>query len=182
MFKLLYRYEAIGLHHIPKEGSVILCCNHISNFDPPFLGSPLKRKVHFMAKAELFDIPVVGWLIEQFGAIPVKRGGVSKESIRTGIQLLKENCVMGIFPEGTRNSDSSMAKKGAAMFALRSDAVVIPVAIIGQYKLFRKMRIVYGPPIDLAVFKESKGSETLEAATDNIMAHIRAMVLQHSPK
>lgn len=174
VYKILFRLEAKGLEHIPSSGGVLLCSNHISLLDPPTIGILLDRKVHFMAKKELFDIVGFGWLIRQLGAFPVKRGGVSKESIKTSLLLLREGHVMGIFPEGTRRKgdDEGEGKKGAATFALRSDATVIPVAIIGNYKLFRKTRVVYGAPVDLEAFKALKGAEAAEQATEKIMAQI----------
>ncbi|WJH34218.1 lysophospholipid acyltransferase family protein [Paenibacillus aurantius] len=182
LFKLLfvgiYRLEVIGRENVPAHGPVVLCANHTSNLDPPLVGVPLKRKVHYMAKEELFRVPVLGWLISRFGAFPVKRGGVSKESIRLAIQLLKENRMMGIFPEGSRSNAGGMGKKGAAMLALRSNATVIPVAIVGEYIPFRKMTIIYGKPVDLSEFAGG-GSESLEAATDKIMNTIRQMVTTH---
>ncbi|GIO42860.1 MULTISPECIES: lysophospholipid acyltransferase family protein [Paenibacillus] len=174
IYKILFRLEAKGLENIPSSGGVLLCSNHISLLDPPTIGILLDRKVHFMAKKELFDIVGFGWLIRQLGAFPVKRGGVSKESIKTSLLLLREGHVMGIFPEGSRQKgdDGGEGKKGAATFALRSDATVIPVAIIGQYKLFRKTRVVYGAPVDLEAFKELKGAEAAEQATEKIMSQI----------
>src|SRR5690606_27525178 len=127
------RLEAKGLENIPESGPVILCANHISNFDPPVVGIPVNRKVHYMAKQELFNIPGFGWLIHKLGAFPVKRGGVSKESIRLSIQLLKDGNVLGIFPEGTRKNAGGMGKKGAAMLAIKAQATVIPVGIVGSY-------------------------------------------------
>ncbi|MEF3301834.1 lysophospholipid acyltransferase family protein [Paenibacillus sp. GYB003] len=178
-FKSLYRYEASGRHNVPEDGAVILCSNHISTLDPPFVGTPLNRKVHFMAKAELFNIPVFGRLIASLGAFPVKRGGVSKESIRHALQLLGEGGVLGIFPEGTRGG-GGMGKKGAASLALRSGATVIPVAIIGEYKPFRKMKIVYGEPVDLSRIREESNSDSLEQATEHIMASIRRLKEAHT--
>ncbi|AWB45030.1 1-acyl-sn-glycerol-3-phosphate acyltransferase [Paenibacillus sp. CAA11] len=174
LYKLLFRLEGHGLHHVPREGGVLLCSNHISNFDPPTIGILLKRKVHFMAKAELFNIPVLGWLFRELGAFPVKRGGVSKESIKTTLKLLRGGEIIGIFPEGTRSRTGEIGEgnKGAATFALRSDAVVIPVAIMGSYKLFRKMKVVYGPPVDLDEFRENPGTDAAELATARIMSEI----------
>ncbi|PLT45627.1 1-acyl-sn-glycerol-3-phosphate acyltransferase [Paenibacillus pasadenensis] len=169
---MLFRLKAEGLQHVPADGPVILCSNHISNFDPPTVGIKLDRKVHYMAKAELFEVPVLGKLIHGLGAFPVKRGGVSKESIRTAITLLKEGGVMGIFPEGTRNSGGDAAKKGAAMIAMRSGATVIPVAIVGSYRLFGKTRVIYGPPVDLTEFIHSSSGDTLEQVTAKIMSDI----------
>jgi 1-acyl-sn-glycerol-3-phosphate acyltransferase len=175
LFTVFYRLEASGQHNIPASGPVVLCGNHTSNLDPPLLGTPISRKVHYMAKAELFNMPIIGWLIPRLGAFPVKRGGVSKESIRLAIQLLTEGNVLGVFPEGTRSNAGGMGKKGAAMLALKSNAVVIPVSIIGNYSLFRKMRVHYGEPVDLTEFAGG-GSDNLEAATDKIMRIIRETV------
>lgn len=175
LYKLFFRLEASGLEHIPNEGGVLLCSNHLALLDPPTIGIMLKRKVHFMAKQELFQIIGFGWLIRQLGAFPVKRGGVSKESIKTALTLLRDGHVMGIFPEGRRvkgAEENAIGKKGAATFALRSEATVIPVAIIGTYKLFRKMRVVYGPPVDLTEFKQNGGTDAAERATEKIMASI----------
>lgn len=180
IYKLLFRLEASGLEHIPAQGGVLLCSNHISLLDPPTIGILLKRKVHFMAKKELFDIFGFGWLIKQLGAFPVKRGGVSKESIKTSLMLLRDGHVMGIFPEGHRvkGDEEGMGKRGAATFALRSDAAVIPVAIIGNYKLFKKMRVVYGAPVDLSAYKGSKDPDAAELATEAIMSRIRELKKQ----
>ncbi|WP_054957142.1 lysophospholipid acyltransferase family protein [Paenibacillus dakarensis] len=175
LFAVLYRFESVGVHNIPSEGGVLICANHISLRDPISVGIHVKRQVKFMAKAELFKIPVFGWLIRQLGAFPVKRGGVSKDSIKTSLKILRQGEVMGIFPEGTRNSHSDAAKRGAASFALRSDAVVIPAAIVGDYKLFRKTKIIYGAPVDMSPFKEDKSPETLDKATALIMKSINEM-------
>jgi 1-acyl-sn-glycerol-3-phosphate acyltransferases len=174
IYKLLFRLEARGEEHIPEHGPVILASNHISNFDPPTVGIYVRRKVHFMAKEELFRIPVFGALIKSFGAFPVKRGGVSKDAIKSAIELLKAGNVMGIFPEGTRGSEGS-AKKGAAMIALRSEAAVVPVAIIGSYKPFRKMLVCYGQPIDLTAIIDESSPDKLEQVTEAIMASIRKL-------
>jgi 1-acyl-sn-glycerol-3-phosphate acyltransferase len=170
LFILVYRIKIEGREHVPETGPLILCANHTSNLDPPLVGSFLQRKVHYMAKAELFEVPVLGWLIPHLGAFPVKRGGVSRESIRLAIQLLKEHHAMGIFPEGSRSNAGGMGKKGAASLALKSQAVVI-----GAYIPFRQMTILYGRPINLSEFAEGT-SEQLEGATELILQTIRRMV------
>ncbi|NEW06102.1 1-acyl-sn-glycerol-3-phosphate acyltransferase [Paenibacillus sp. SYP-B3998] len=179
IFTFFFRLRAIGIENVPKDGAVVLCGNHTSLWDPPMLGTPLKRMVHFMAKAELFDIPILGSIIAKVGAFPVKRGGVSRESIRLAIQLLKDGNMMGVFPEGTRSNAGGMGKKGAASLALKSGAAVVPVAIIGNYSLFRRMTIVYGKPLDLSAFAGGS-SEDLELATDTIMKEIRSIHAAHS--
>jgi 1-acyl-sn-glycerol-3-phosphate acyltransferase len=177
-FKVFFRLRAIGVENIPLSGPVILCSNHISYWDPPLLGTPIPREVHFMAKAELFEVPILAPLITKLGAFPVKRGGVSKETIRLVLQMLKEGKLICIFPEGTRGTQVGMGKKGAASFALRSGATVVPMAILGNYKPFRRMTVVYGKPLDLSEFAEAS-SEQLELATEKIMAAIRSLVDSH---
>ncbi|ALS27745.1 acyl-phosphate glycerol 3-phosphate acyltransferase [Paenibacillus sp. 32O-W] len=172
LYGALFRLEARGLENIPAHGPVILASNHISNFDPPTIGIWVPRKVSFMAKAELFEIPFVGGLLKKLGAFPVKRGGVSKEAIRSAISLLQNGGTLGIFPEGTRNNESGSAKKGTAMIALRSGAQVVPVAIAGRYKLFRKMYVIYGKPIDLTPFLHDDSPDVLERVTEAIMSQI----------
>ncbi|MFB5265989.1 lysophospholipid acyltransferase family protein [Paenibacillus enshidis] len=174
LYRFLFRLEAIGTENVPAEGGVLLCSNHISNLDPPTVGILLNRKVRFMAKAELFDVPVLGPLIAKLGAFPVKRGGVSKESIKLALTILRDGEVMGIFPEGSRNAQG-MSKKGAASFALRSGAAAVPVAIVGDYKLFRKTKVIYGKPVDLEQYKAAVEGDPLELATEGIMSRIRTM-------
>jgi 1-acyl-sn-glycerol-3-phosphate acyltransferase len=182
MFRTVFRLKVVGLENVPVGQPVILCANHTSNLDPPLLGSPLVgRRVHYMAKAELFDIPVLGWILPRISAFPVKRGGVSKESIRLSLKLLQENNILGIFPEGTRSNAGGIGKKGAASLALKSGAAVIPAAIVGKYKPFKQMKLVYGMPVDLSEFADS-GSQGLEQATDKILATIRAIVKQYESK
>ncbi|MFY0543034.1 lysophospholipid acyltransferase family protein [Brevibacillus sp. H7] len=181
-FSALYRWQVIGAEHIPKEGPVILCANHISLLDPPLLGSGIERQVHFMAKEELFRIPVISFLIKKFGAFPVKRGASDRTAIRTALKILEEGKIFGIFPEGTRSKTGELGPglPGVGMFALKSEAVVIPVAIIGPYKLFRPVKIVYGEPIDLSTQRFGKaGSDALKETTDLIMLHIKKLLDQH---
>lgn len=178
IYTVLFRLEARGLHHIPAEGPVVLASNHISNLDPPTIGVKVPRKVYFMAKEELFKVPVLGPLIRSFGAFPVKRGGVSKDAIKSGITLLKEGNVMGIFPEGSR-SNAGAAKKGAAMIALRSGATIVPVAIVGGYKPFRKTRVCYGKPIILTEIIDESSSDVLEQVTEVMMSRIAELIKEN---
>lgn len=182
IFSFAFRWQVIGREHIPKEGPVILCANHISLWDPPLLGSGIERQVCFMAKEELFRIPVLSYLITQFGAFPVKRGAGDRAAIRSTLKILEEGKILGIFPEGSRSKTGEIGQglSGAAMFALKSEAQVVPVAIIGPYRLFRPVRIVYGTPIDLSSYREGKtNAETLKKVTDLIMGEIKSLYNQH---
>lgn len=182
IFSFCFRWQVVGAEHIPKEGPVILCANHISLLDPPLLGSGIERQVHFMAKEELFRIPVLSFLIRKFGAFPVKRGASDRASIRTALSLLEDGKIFGIFPEGTRSKTGELGPglPGVALFALKSQAAVIPVAILGPYRLFKPIKIVYGQPIDMSELRAKKsGSDTLKEATDLIMSHIQQLLNQH---
>ncbi|MBW8349100.1 1-acyl-sn-glycerol-3-phosphate acyltransferase [Bacillus sp. IITD106] len=179
VLKPLYRIETRGTEHFPKDGSVLLCSNHIDNLDPPVVGITAPRPIYFMAKAELFKHPLSKKLMENIQAFPVKRGLSDREALRTGLKYLKEGKVVGLFPEGTRNTTGEVGKglAGAGFFALRSNAFVVPCAIIGPYKPFKKLIVVYGKPIDFTEMREKKVSA--EAATEVIMSEIRKLVDEH---
>ncbi|MDE5411946.1 lysophospholipid acyltransferase family protein [Alkalihalobacterium chitinilyticum] len=178
-FSTTYRVETTGLENIPKEGPVLLCSNHIHNFDPPFLGSYVPRKVHYMAKAELFKVPLLGRMITAVGAFPVKRGAGDKQALKLGLKILKEGEALGLFPEGTRSKDGKLGKglAGAGFFALRTDAVVIPCAIIGSYKPFSKLRVIYGEPLEMESLRAAKASSG--EVTDYIMKAIAELLHKH---
>jgi 1-acyl-sn-glycerol-3-phosphate acyltransferase len=174
-----YRIEVIGKENFPKEGGVLLCANHIDNLDPPVVGITAPRDVHFMAKEELFNLPILKQLLPGILAFPVKRGMSDREALRRGLQVLKEGNVLGLFPEGTRNKTGEIGKglAGAGFFALRSDALVVPCAIIGPYKAFKKLKVVYGEPINLKEYQVEKLNA--EQATDLIMGKIGDLIKQH---
>jgi 1-acyl-sn-glycerol-3-phosphate acyltransferase len=169
----LYRFEVIGTEHFPKEGGVLLCANHIHALDPPVVGMTAPRTVHFMAKEELFKVPILGPILPKVNAFPVKRGMSDREALRSALKILKGGEVMGLFPEGTRSTDGVLKKglSGAGFFALRGEADVVPCAIIGPYKTFRKVKVVYGKPISMAPFRERKASA--DEVTEVIMSHIQ---------
>jgi 1-acyl-sn-glycerol-3-phosphate acyltransferase len=175
LFKVLFRLKAHGVENIPREGGVLLCSNHISYLDPPTLGIYVPRRLNYMAKSELFNFKPFAALITALGAFPVKRGGVSKEAIKTSLQLLREGHAILMFPEGTRNSDASSAKRGAALLAIRSGAAVVPCRIVPGYRLFRRTHVIYGPPVDLSPFAGNTDGESLDKATELIMQRIREL-------
>lgn len=175
----LYRVEVIGADNIPSTGGVLLCSNHIDNLDPPIVGISSPRTIHFMAKEELFNVPVLKTLLPSIHAFPVKRGMSDKQALRTGLQILKDGKVLGLFPEGTRSKTGELGQglSGAGFFALRTDAKVIPCAIIGPYKPFKKLKVVFGSPVDIETLRESKGS--VDEATELIMSSIQKLISQY---
>lgn len=179
VLKPIYRMEVIGKENFPENGGVLLCANHIHNFDPPIVGIIAPRPIHFMAKEELFSAPILGKLLPHLNAFPVKRGMSDREALRKGLKVLKEGHVLGLFPEGTRSKTGELGKglAGAGFFALRTDAEVIPCAIIGPYKAFSKLKVVYGKPIDMKQIRANKISA--EEATEIIMEEIQKLITTH---
>ncbi len=177
IYKPLYRIETIGQENIPKVGSVLLCSNHISNLDPIVVGTTTPRAVHFMAKEELFRVPVVGKLFPHLNAFPVKRGMSDREALRKGLAVLKEGEVLGLFPEGTRSKTGELGEglAGAGFFATRSEALIVPCAVIGPYKAFNKLKVVYGKPVDFTEYRKNKISA--DEATKIIMEEIRKLII-----
>jgi 1-acyl-sn-glycerol-3-phosphate acyltransferase len=179
IFKPWYRIEVIGLEHFPKDGGVLLCTNHIHNFDPLVVGITAPRPVHFMAKEELFNVPVLGNIVRKCNAFPVKRGKGDRESLRAGLKVLKDGNVFGLFPEGTRSKTGEIGKglSGAGFFALRAEADVVPCAIIGPYKSLKKLKVVYGKPIAMEEMRAAKASA--EQVTEFIMSEIHKLIKEH---
>lgn len=179
VFFPLYRIEVKGKEHFPKEGAILLCSNHIDNLDPPTVGISAPRQVHFMAKEELFQVPVLGGIVRKVGSFPVKRGMSDREALRNGLNVLKDGGVLGLFPEGTRSKDGKLGKglAGAGFFALRSNALVVPCAVIGTYKPFQKVKVFFGEPINLDPLRERKA--TAEEATELIMSKIAELLEKH---
>jgi 1-acyl-sn-glycerol-3-phosphate acyltransferase len=177
--KSTYKPEIIGAENMPEAGGVLLCTNHIHNYDPPLVGVASPREVHFMAKAELFSVPVLKHVLPMINAFPVKRGMSDKTALKTGMNLLKEGKVVGLFPEGTRSKTGEIGEglAGAGFFALKSEAHIVPCAIVGQYKKGEKLKIVFGKPIDFTNLREQKASA--KEATELIMEHIRQLKINN---
>ncbi|RLQ92579.1 lysophospholipid acyltransferase family protein [Planomicrobium sp. Y74] len=178
----LYRFEVTGTEKFPDQGGILLCANHIHALDPPVVGMTSPRTVHFMAKEELFKVPILGRILPQVNAFPVKRGMSDREALRSALKLLKNGEVVGLFPEGTRSTDGVLKKglSGAGFFALRGNADVMPCAIIGPYKPFRKVKVVYGEPVLMEPYRERKAS--VEEVTAVIMASIQKLLDENSEK
>ncbi|KGX92180.1 1-acyl-sn-glycerol-3-phosphate acyltransferase [Pontibacillus halophilus JSM 076056 = DSM 19796] len=170
-----YRIKVEGKENVPKGGPVLICSNHISNYDPIVVGITCPRDIYFMAKEELFSNKIIGGLLRKIHAFPVKRGMGDRQALRRGLDVLKENHALGLFPEGTRSKTGEVGKglAGAGFFATRSDAHVVPCAIIGTYKGKEPLRVVYGKPINISELKERKASA--QEVSDAIMDEIRIL-------
>ncbi|MBR3163382.1 MAG: 1-acyl-sn-glycerol-3-phosphate acyltransferase [Clostridia bacterium] len=173
--KILYRFKVEGSENIPLEGPVIYCGNHRTFVDPQLIVVTAKRHVRFLAKDELGKNPLFNILGNMFDVIRVKRDSKDITALKEAIKTLKNGEAIALFPEGTRNGleKGEKVKDGAAFFAVRTGAKVLPVGIKGGDKLFRKTVIKYGKPIDYSQYKgQDKDKEVLEKVTDDIMSNI----------
>ena len=143
LFRFLFRGSTQGLEHVPMEGPLVVASNHGSHLDPPLLGHALGRPVAFMAKAELFAIPLLGAVIRACGAYPVRRGASDREAIRTATAKLEQGWATGVFLDGTRQANGRVNNPlpGAALLAARSGAPLLPVAIVNSHRALGSGRI-----------------------------------------
>lgn len=186
LFRGLFRGSTQGLEHVPMQGPLVVAANHGSHLDPPLLGHALGRPVAFMAKAELFAIPLLGRVIRACGAYPVRRGASDREAIRTATAKLEEGWATGVFLDGTRQSDGRVNDPlpGAALLSARSGAPLLPVAIVNSHRALgsgrRWPRLVplqlrVGAPIPAPA---SRRRPDLDATTTLLQERINALLEQ----
>ena len=144
IFRFLFRGQTIGISNLPKTGGVVVVSNHGSHLDPPILGHALGRPVAFMAKSELFKIPILSSIISACGAYPVKRGAGDREALRTASKRLSEGWATGVFLDGTRQENGRIndPKAGAALLAGWTGCPILPVAIVNSQRAFPKGSLI----------------------------------------
>lgn len=171
-FAVVYRVKVIGTENIPKDKSepLIYCGNHRTYADPPLIVVTAKRHVRFLAKEELRKNKFFAFLGVIFDGIYVKRDSKDVSALKTVLKAIKEGESIALFPEGTRNGmeKGQKAKDGAAFFAVRTGAKVIPVGISGGEKPFKQMTIKYGKPLDY----KGRNKDELDEITTEIMKEI----------
>ena len=184
IYKFVFRGHLIGIENIPQKNAFIMVSNHGSLLDPPLLGHALGRNISFMAKAELFKIPLLGFIIKACGAYPVKRGIVDKNTIKTACKKLSNDNCIGIFIDGTRqkNGRVNRPKQGAALLAFKNQKLLLPVAIINSHRLIRfklfiplfsKIVIKVGKPVQPP---QSSSREDLNAVTMYLQDKINNLI------
>ncbi|MBE6571650.1 MAG: 1-acyl-sn-glycerol-3-phosphate acyltransferase [Ruminococcaceae bacterium] len=168
IIKIIFRVKVLGLENEPEKGGHLVCANHSSLWDPAMLGACLKkRQVRFMAKAELFKIPILGFFFKALGAFPVNRKGGDIKAIKTTIELVQNGECVGIFPQGTRcrgvSPRTTTVKGGTGMCAYRGGCDIIPVAIVNKKRkmsFFGKTYVVIGAPIKFDELGFVEGDKT----------------------
>lgn len=163
--KLFFRLEVQG--NFSKEKGYILCCNHQSFWDMVVLIVACPEQIHFMGKKELFSNKILAFLLKRFGAFAVNRSVGDVNAIKTAVDLVEENKILGIFPEGTRNpfGKPNKFRAGAAMIAVKSGADIQPVAInyFNKIRPFSKIRVSIG---DIIPFEELKVNRETASKSD----------------
>lgn len=187
----VFRPWVKGMENVPASGAAILASNHLSFVDSIFLPLVLKRPVTFLAKAEYFNGKgIKGWLVRQFfiatGQIPIDRSGgkASEDSLNTGLRVLSEGKLLGIYPEGTRSPDAKLyrGRTGIARMVLEAKVPIIPVAMIDTDKVMpigsklpsvKRVGVLFGQPLDFSRFDGYENDRfVLRAITDEIMVEI----------
>jgi len=181
------------LDAIPRQGAVLVAANHASNADPvvigAFLTQALDRRVNWLGKKELFDVPVLGWLARNGGIHPVDRGAADLEAFKLAKRILDAGHLLAVFPEGTRSPTGRLqrAKDGIALLALRTGAPIVPIGIVDADlawpkgrrlpRLGRRITVRIGTPFHLdesAATEDRRAAKTL--ATDRIMRAIAELL------
>ena len=186
LFRILFRGRSTGHDTVPVEGPLVVVSNHGSDLDPPLLGHALGRPVAFMAKVELFRIPILGSIIRACGAYPVNRGASDREAIRTASERLLEGWATGVFLDGSRQANGRVNDPlpGAALLAARTGAPLLPVAIINSHRALGRGQSLPRPvPIHIRIGNpipppSSRRRTDLDATTRACQEQINRMLDQ----
>jgi len=178
--RIVFGFRTRGTENIPTEGPVVFACNHISYWDPPLVSVGTRREVHFLAKEELFENRLLGWLIRSLNSIPVPRGPLGLGAFGAASKVLAAGGALIVFPEGTRSPTGELgeAKPGIGLIATRGGAKVVPAYVTGSANMAaaasrkRKLVVTYGHPIEPG---EERTSEAYRGLTDRIMNAIREL-------
>ena len=183
VFKIYYiivhRMKVEGRENIPQDEPVIFCANHKSFLDPPLIKITAKRNMYFLAKIELAKNPILKFLGWVFEVMYVKNDEKDINAIKGSLKHLKKGECIALFPEGTRNglAKGQKVRDGAAFFAIRGGAKVVPIGISGKMKPFTKLTIRYGEPLDYSSYKKAEDEKkALEEVTEDLMKHILELV------
>lgn len=173
-----------GLEHVPMEGPFILASNHISYFDPPLVGSWIRRELFFFAKKELFDNKILGPIIWRTNARPVRRGAMDRDALKISLKALKDGYGLTVFPEGTRARHGTFLKPkpGIGLIAFQAKCPIVPCYIQGANRpkdcILRRTRVTidYGPPISREWLESLPAAkETYLKIADEVMNRIAAL-------
>ena len=164
LLKLIYQPKIVNKKVVPKEGRVIFAGNHKMLLDPVLVSCGTRRIIHFLAK-DVFFTGIRGFFMKHAGTLPVHVGKIHKDSFQSAIDILNQDKIVGIFPEGTRNYTKKQLlpfKRGAVTLAQETNSKIIPFAIYGRYLPFCGLRIEFGGPIDVSGMNLKEANQLLE--------------------
>ncbi len=172
------RVRVYGKENIPHGSGYVLASGHTSNWDPVVLGFACPDELNFMAKKELFKNKILAAILRSVNAFPIDRGANDVRAIKTALRVLKDNKPLLIFPEGKRikeqNQTDDDAKNGMTMLAHRMHVPVLPAAIVGEYKIFKTVEVIFGKPIYLDKYYDMKlNNEQMHEISKEILNEIR---------
>lgn len=170
LIRILYWPVIIGKENIPKKGRCVLAGTHIYDFDPILIMASTKRNVYFIAKKELHD-GKWGFIFKAAGTIPVDRSKKNPNARIKAEEALNQDKIVGIFPEGTTKKPKGVLlpfKYGAVSIASKTNSKIVPFAIIGEYKLFSKIKIVFDKPIDISKLELEEANSLLRKKIENL--------------
>ncbi|MEA5595815.1 lysophospholipid acyltransferase family protein [Rivularia sp. UHCC 0363] len=153
MLRVYFQGHVYGAENVPISGPLVIVSNHASNFDPPIVSNCVRRPVSYMAKEELFKIPILKQAIELYGAYPVQRGTSDRNAIRKALEHLEQGWAVGLFLQGTRTPDGRITdpKRGAALIAAKAKAPMIPVCLWGTQEIERKGGVPQRVPVTVRI-------------------------------
>jgi 1-acyl-sn-glycerol-3-phosphate acyltransferase len=182
---LFCRFSVQGRKQAPLTGPLLVVSNHLSVYDPILLALALRRRIWFFTKREMFSWPIIGWLTQRTGQIPVRRGEGDRAALEQALGYLREERAVLIFPEGTvaRQERMIAAHTGVAMLALRSGATLLPVTLSGSRRIFRRsgglrprVTIQIGEPYTPVFPEGTSRKEALHQLTQEIMLRIATLL------
>ena len=190
LFKLYFRWRIYNVERVPLDGGVIIAANHASYLDPPFIGVALWRHVNFLAREDIFDLPVLGWVLRDWQVVPVDREGGGAVGLKAILDRLLAGRGIVLFPEGTRTHDGKLrpVRSGIGLTVIKSTAPVVPVRIFGSYAAYgrhifvprpRHVAVKFGEPLhfeqlraEAKICSKPRLKEIYQQVADEIMAAV----------